>query len=461
MKSFFKKNVALFLIGLFTLIPVFTFAQNVIDFNAQNLLPKAEIFINPRNSTFLVGSTFEAPIYIDTRGNSINTINLKINFDPKKLSIINPSGGKSIFGIWVQPPQYDNKRGTASLAGVIPQGAVVSSGLIITMTFKVLSAGETRVSISDESSVNLNDGLGSEILLVKSAANYSLRNKAPDGVNIYSSTHPAQDIWYNNNSPVFSWDTDGVASGYSVVFDTNPGTIPSNVINNETGSVAYENTKDGIWYLHVKSIAKGIWGATSHFQARIDTAIPADFKITANSFKDDTGVKKYMASFFTTDSSSGISHYEIGVLNKNDLNNASPIFVETTSPYVVPMDAESSLRVFVRAYDNAGNVRESYLDLYPGYSFIQMIKKFGVYLLLLIIVLLLIELVLHYVFGHKILEHFKYVYGNYKKLSQKNFENEKISNSVVSPDLVNIPKPPLVSNSEKYNDNENQNSIVE
>ena len=186
MKYFIKKTIFVFLLWVFCLIPVFSFAQGVIDLNAQNLLPKAEIFINPRNSTFLVGSTFEAPIYINTRGNSINTINLKIKFDPRKLSIVSPSGGQSIFGIWVQPPRYDNNQGTASLAGVIPQGVVTSSGLIITVTFKVLSAGDTRVEITDESSANLNDGLGSEILLIRNGASYSLKNRAPDGVNIYS-----------------------------------------------------------------------------------------------------------------------------------------------------------------------------------------------------------------------------------------------------------------------------------
>jgi len=93
MKYFLKKITVWFLLWIFSLIPVLTFAESVIDLNAQNLLPRAEIFINPRSSTFLVGSTFEAPIYINTRGNSINTINLKIKFDPRKLAIVNPSGG--------------------------------------------------------------------------------------------------------------------------------------------------------------------------------------------------------------------------------------------------------------------------------------------------------------------------------------------------------------------------------
>ncbi len=420
-----KKMSAIYLILVFTLAPVFVFAQESININAQNLLAKSEIFISPRNATFLVGSTFEAPIYIDTKGSNINAIDLKINFDPAKLSIVNPSGGKSIFGIWVEPPKYDNRKGTASLAGVVPSpGIVTSSGLIITITFKVLSSGTTRVTISDNSSANLNDGLGSEVLLAKSGATYNLVNRAPDGVNIYSETHPSQDSWYNNNSPIFSWDKNADITGFSVFLDNTAGTIPASTITHKDASVFYEAVKDGITYLHVKSFSKGVWGATSHFAVRIDTLPPASFKIGANSFKDENGMKKYMASFFTTDTMSGVSHYEVGVINKNSIGSASPVFVETESPYLVPMDNTDSTRVIVRAYDNAGNVTESYVDLYPGYSFMQLFKKFGLYIAFILLGLVILELILHYLFGHHILDNIRKTYRYFRNINQNTSGDE-------------------------------------
>ena len=422
MKNYFKKITALVLILVFTTIPVILFAQSTINLNAPNLLPKSEIFISPRSSTFLVGSTFEAPIYINTRGSSINAINLKINYDPKKLSIVNPSGGKSIFGIWVEPPQYDNARGTASLAGVVPGGIVTSSGLIITMTFKVLSSGETRVTISDQTTVNANDGLGSEILLTRSGANYILQNPAPSGANIYSDTHPLQDVWYNNSSPIFEWDTEPGTNGFSVSFDNTAQTIPSNEITHKEATSYYENIKDGIWYLHVKKMTKGIWGATSHFKINVDTMSPADFSPEVSSFKDEDGNKKYLISFFTTDTMSGVSRYEIGLIDKKSINEASPVFVETESPYLVPKIEGGALRVIVRAYDSAGNTIESHVDLYPGFTFVQSLKKIGVYLLALAAILLLLELLLHYLFGHHIIDHIKKAYRVFKN-SEKEDEN--------------------------------------
>lgn len=415
-KIFFKILSILFAVVLAT-GPLVVFAQDAINLDAKNLLPKVDIFITPRNSTFLVGSTFQAPIYIDTKGSNINAINLKINFDPKKLAIINPSGGKSIFGIWVESPQYDNARGTASLAGVVPGGIVTSSGLVITMTFKVLSSGTTRVTVSDQTTVNANDGLGSEILINKSGATYTLQNRAPNGVLVYSDTHPSQDNWYNNNSPLFEWGSSDVNTGYSVLFDNTAGSIPPNEITNKEASQFYENVKDGIWYIHVKTLAKSVWGATSHFKVRIDTMMPAEFSPTVDSFKDEQGNKKYMVSFFTTDTMSGIDHYEVGLINKKTLDTASPVFVESQSPYIAPKVEGDTLRVVIRAYDGAGNVRESHVDLYPGFTFVQALKKIGIYLLILLVIILLLELFLHYLFGHHILDHIKKAYQVFKNAS--------------------------------------------
>ncbi len=416
-KKIFKIFSIFFALVLAT-APLAILAESSINLDAKNLLPKVDIFITPRSSTFLVGSTFQAPIYIDTKGNNINAINLKINFDPKKLSIVNPSGGKSIFGIWVESPQYDNTHGTASLAGVVPGGIVTSSGLVITMTFKVLSSGSTRVTISDSSTVNANDGLGSEILMNKSGATYTLQNRAPNGALIYSDTHPSQDDWYNNNSPLLEWGSDNANLGYSVLFDNTAGSIPENKITNKEASQFYENVKDGIWYFHVKTLAKNVWGATSHFKVRIDTVMPAEFSPTVDSFKDEQGNKKYMISFFTTDTMSGIDHYEVGLINKKTLDTASPVFVEAQSPYVAPQVSGDTLRVIIRAYDGAGNVRESHVDLYPGFTLVQALKKTGIYLLILLVIILLLELLLHYLFGHHILDHLKKAYQTFKTVSK-------------------------------------------
>ena len=62
-----------------------------ISFDAQNFnlsRAKATIFFTPRTATILEGSTFEVPIFINTHGTSINTLELQIKFDQNKFIIV-------------------------------------------------------------------------------------------------------------------------------------------------------------------------------------------------------------------------------------------------------------------------------------------------------------------------------------------------------------------------------------
>jgi len=416
MSSQYKKFLAVITFVVF-FAPTTIFAEPVINLNGPTLLPRAEIFITPTSGNFITGSTFEAPIYINTKGNNINAVSIKLQYDPSKLSIVKPSGGKSIFGIWVEPPSYDNVKGTASLVGIIPNGIVTSSGLIATVTFKAVSSGDTRVTFSDYSSANMNDGLGSEVKLTLSGSSYTLTPKAPEGVTVTSATHPFEDHWYNNSSPIIRWDSPQGVTGYSTLLDSNPGTVPPTNITTDVSQASYDNLKDGVWYFHVRANVKGVWGSATHFQIKIDTEPPAKFSPIVSTLKDSTGVKKYLLAFITTDSLSSIDHYEVGSINKISSKVASPVFIQSESPYLVPATNNDSIRVIIRAFDTAGNIQESSIDLYPGFTLMQAVKKYGFYLLILIIILLLLELVLHYLFGHHILDHMRKAYQYFKKVS--------------------------------------------
>jgi hypothetical protein len=448
--KFFKKLSFIIIIWGYLFTPISLFAEKIINVDATSLLPKAEIFISPRSGNFLVDSTFDAPIYLNTKGNNINAVSVKLSFDPRKLSIIKPSGGKSIFGIWVEPPSYDNAKGTASLVGLIPGGIVTSSGLIATVTFKVLIPGETNVKITDYSSANLNDGLGTDVRLSLGGAFYTLTPKTPEGVSVYSDTHPLEDRWYNNNSPFIKWDSPLSVDGYSIALDSNPGTIPETVINTNNSFISYENVKDGVWYFHVRAKVKGVWGNTSNFQVKIDTSPPAKFTPQVKTV-EDSNTKKYLVSFISTDSLSGVDHYEVGSVDQGEGNIASPIFIETESPYLVPTVSSNMIKVFVRVFDTAGNMQESEVNLYPGFTFWQTVKGYSLYILGFIILLLLLEIIAHFLFGHHIFSHVRKAYNYFRKISsnESSVENNLVGNNMnnmnimVDPNtLLVVPKPP-------------------
>lgn len=400
----------------------FSIHAQTVNIDASKLVSRAEVFFSPRTGSFSEGGTFDVPFFINTKGNNVNGVEIRIKFDSDKLSIVRHSGGTSIIGVWVEPPVYDNTRGTASYTGVIPGGLSTNSGLIGSITFKAKSAGKATVSFNSNSKVLLNDGLGTEALVDFGRGDYTILPKAPEGEAIFSETHPFQDRWYNNNSPIISWDQSSVVDGYSFVLDNKPSTIPENSINTKETTQSFENLDDGLWYFHLKTKKNGVWGGTGHFLMRIDTVPPANFKpqvsylVAATIFVEQT-----LISFFTTDNLSGVDYYEVGVIDKNQPPTVSPVFVQAESPFQVALGDGSNLRVIVRAVDRAGNIRDASLNVRSPFVVGTFVKDYIVYILVFIILVGLAGLIMHYLFGHHIIKKVRHIV----ELVKKAYRNRK------------------------------------
>ncbi len=210
------------LIVLFPFLSIAQGANNVQIYNVNSLIQKANIYLSPSAGAFMEGSTFQVPIFIDTKGRSVNTISLHIKFDKNKLNIISPSGNKSIISLWVDAPSYSNSDGTMNLSGVILGGINTKSGLITTITFKAVATGDAEVSFTNESQVLANDGLGTAIHSSFDTGLYTVVPKSPDGVTVFSETHPFSDKWYNNNTPVLSWEKPLGVTDFSYILDDKP-----------------------------------------------------------------------------------------------------------------------------------------------------------------------------------------------------------------------------------------------
>ena len=402
-----------FILGILIFLPLGVSAQT---FEAQELLPNVSITFSPPTGTFIEGSTFQVPILLDTKGLSVNTINLRVRYDKDRLSVIRPSGDQSIIGLWIEPPFYDNTQGIAEYVGVIPNGIVTSSGVIGTLTFTARETGVATVSLLPDSEVLYNYGLATKAVVEGGRAQYTITPRPPKGLSIYSDTHPIQSEWSNNNSPAFYWDPVAGASGYSVVLDTIPTTVPDSVVNTTETVQGYENLKDGLWYFHSKALKNGVWGETGHYVVRIDTTPPASFTPTVEYLLAATVVvERALVSFITTDNLSGIARYEVGVIDKSETTTEAPVFVETQSPFQVPASSHSGSRVIVRAIDRAGNVQEASIDLSTPSLLGTFIKEYGVYILALLLLALIMWSVLHFLFAHHVVARFKRVMELLKK----------------------------------------------
>ena len=436
-----KKKLFLIILLSFFATPFLMYAQTV-NVDASKLLAHTEVSLSPRSGSFVEGSTFQVPILLNTRGRNINGIEVRVNFNKDKLSIVNPTGGTSIIGVWVEPPGYDNTRGTASYVGVVPNGITTQSGLIGTITFKAKAPGNAVVSISSNSNILLNDGLGTKTQVDLGRAEYTILTKAPEGVQIFSETHPIQSDWYNNNTPVVSWIKDSSVSGFSFELDNKPNTIPDNKVDEEGTTKIFNALSDGLWYFHIKASKGGIWGTTGHFLMRIDTAPPAEFTPETNYLVAAVvAAERTLVSFFTTDNLSGIDHYEVGIIDKMGPLTESPVFVQAESPFQVPLNAGGKLEVIVRAIDKAGNVRDESVDVKMPFVITRFIEDYLVYILIAIILLGFVMLILHYLVGHHIICYISHIKQILRKekieeaekiLSQKNDNknNEEFINNI-------------------------------
>ncbi len=455
-------------ISFFTTIlfgPFYVYAQKSTFIDAASLIARATLFLSPSSATILEGSTIEIPVFINTKGRSVNTIELKVNFDPSKMIIIRPSNDKSIIGIWVDPPTFSNTAGTVKLSGIIPNGITSESGLITTMTFRAKATGKATITISNASRVLANDGFGTDVQTEFGRGVYTILSLPPEGPVVFSETHPFQETWYNNNNPVLAWEKGAGVTDFSFILDNKPFSIPDNESDSMETTTAAPDIGDGLRYFHIKARKQNIWGATTHFLLRIDSTFPSSFKPKVETLTSD-GESHVSISFFTTDALSGLDHFEVGVIEKSKSINESPIFVQAESPYRLALPTSTDMRVIVRAFDRAGNVREESVDILPppppplAVSFFMNMRAFVENNFLAVILLLLI--VGHYFIQHRTFLHVKRIIRIIKEeeelddIPKRRFRREeivpKMPERIIKQETV-VPKPPpgRSSNTENYN----------
>ena len=125
----------------------------------------ASLPFTPYTGSYLVGSTFDVTVALDTHGQQINTVELRMTFPPYMLQVIKPVGGTSFIQSWFSPPAFSNKDGTLTLiGGIAPGGVNTSNGLVTTITFRAVAPGDAVLTILKSSKVLAHDGQGTDVL---------------------------------------------------------------------------------------------------------------------------------------------------------------------------------------------------------------------------------------------------------------------------------------------------------
>lgn len=325
----------------------------------------ASLSFSPSTGSYLVGSTFDVTVVLDTHEETVNTVEVNVTFPPDLLQVVKPAGGASFIQSWFSPPVFSNTEGTMRLIGGIAGGIKTSSGLVTTMTFRATSPGDAALAIIKSSKVLAHDGQGTDVLGTRGSAVYAIRVRPPEGPNISSPTNPDPDRWYQNNAPRFTWQRIEGADGYSYALNENAEDLPqAQVLTNDTG-VAFTDMQDGIWYFHLRVVKDGAWSGATHFPMRIDTAAPAAFTPRVD-YAPQLGAPP-LVFFETKDLHSGMDHYAIKVIRVDETSgieeDITPFFVETESPYKVPVEFPGKYTVVIRAFDKAGNSRDATVSI--------------------------------------------------------------------------------------------------
>ena len=318
----------------------------------------ARLFISPSSGSFVVGSTFNASIFLDTEDNLVNTFDVSVLFPPDKLQVVSPSAGQSITQVWTGPPQFDNQRGALNFQGGIPNGINIDQGLISEITFRIRRVGDAVIQFSDDSRVLLHDGKGTDALTNTQNGVYRLILPPPAGPIVASETHPDQTRWYSNSTFILNWSSDLSVGGFSYMLSDNPIDVPDNISEGVNTAVAYRNISNGTHYFHIKALRGDIWGGVSHFAINVDTEPPAVFPIQITPSSRTTS--KNPAIFFeTTDEHSGVSHYEYKLVSLNPGNDTggTPLFIESEGREILEVGV-GRYDIIARSYDKAGNFQE-------------------------------------------------------------------------------------------------------
>jgi hypothetical protein len=322
----------------------------------------AKMFLSPSSGTFTVGSTFDVNIFLNTEGKPVNTVSAVLNFPADKMQLVSPTVSQSIISVWTAQPIFNNQTGLIKIVGGMPGGINVQSGLITTLTFRVKQVSDSAiVKFSDQSRVLANDGKGTDVLDGVQNGVYKLILPPPQGPIVTSQTHPDQSKWYANSNIILQWASTSPIERYSYILDQDPAGVPDDISEGTNTTVSYKNIDDGVHYFHIKSSRDGIWGGITSFSINIDSQPPAEF--TPDFIPSGrTSSKNQIINFQTSDTYSGVSYYEIKTipLSPSSLvpGNDNGFFIEATSPYQMNLDI-GRYDIIVRAYDKAGNYRET------------------------------------------------------------------------------------------------------
>ncbi|MDD5032807.1 MAG: hypothetical protein PHC85_01675 [Candidatus Pacebacteria bacterium] len=221
------------------ILPAFLFLFFVSSAAASTL------YFSPSSGNFPGENVFRVDVKIDTGDETINLVDVKINFSEKDLEIADFSDGGSLVNFWVKEPEI--RGGVLSLAGITP-GGFFGDGTILKLAIRAKNSNSSvSLDFSENSRVLLNSGGGNEANLILQGADYSIGESGgvESGKTDYFSDGEKDDIPPEPFEPVLGNDQDFFKGRYFIAFGSQDK--DSGIDHYEISESKKSKIKDAVW----------------------------------------------------------------------------------------------------------------------------------------------------------------------------------------------------------------------
>ena len=338
-------------------------------------LQAASLFIAPATGVYKTGATFSVSIFVNTAGTPVNAADGTLSYNPKELSVVSVTRASSIFNLWTSEPTFSNAAGTVTFSGGVPTGYTGGQGNVFVVTFRALSSGTARVSLTG-ASVLAADGKGTNVLTNMSGGTYTLSavesQPAPEVIveyvapantpaapQIVSSTHTKDGAWSKEKTATVSWTVPGGVTSVRTSLDKSPVAVPTKVYDSPIRTLTIPNLDDGVSYVHVQFKNADGWGKVGHYKLAVDSEKPESIEIKSPENADVSNPAQTLI-FSSKDKTSLVALYKV------QIDGAAPFEVKATSSLTnVLLEAlePGYHTVVAEGFDGSGN------SLIASYSF--------------------------------------------------------------------------------------------
>jgi hypothetical protein len=312
-------------------------------------------------------------VVTNTQGTAINAAEGTLLYPSDILEPISVSKTGSIFTLWIQEPQQTDDAHVAFNGGVPSPGYTGTSGKIFSVTFRARRSGTATLSLSD-TAVYANDGLGTNVFSGNQGSSITITapaytntpassdtNTAPhtpvvpvivhsDTVQITSSSHPDQNIWYASSTPLLLWTLPSGVDALRADIVSQNDAKPTTTVSITKTQKLYGPLADGVWYFNVRARAQGSWGDTQSYALHIDTTPPL---VSSSTIAYDEARNVITVSVKGVDGGSGIAGYRVAIDDDTaTYMNSSQIEEQT---YERPIHEPGVHTIVVNVFDKAGN----------------------------------------------------------------------------------------------------------